>query len=505
MESLLAQLGLAGEQQQQQQRQQQQRPGRLSQVSPHCPPGAAACAAAGPAVEAAEGGLGAAATPPDQVLPAGITAGVDGVRPTPFFTPAGLSSAVSSPASRRSVPQQAEQASAAGDGTRGGICRTLESSLDEVGSGGSSSRAASRPASSAAQAGSSDDAAALPDADASGAEAAGDEAGPAASQLLGSAVGSPGSSRPGSRQRDRLPDGDDASSEADSFLTACSSTALLTVQQADGPGATPIQHLRSASGTSLGSFSAAGGSPLPAAAAKAAQQQQQQQADADAAGEEAEQPLVALDEADSLPGCSQLPRQEAEAQQPLLDLDDDAPAAPAAPAAPTHSQAAEDVQQPPLLDLAEAAGGSQQQQREQEQAQPPLLDFEVAAGSGQQQQREQVQQQAQPPLLDLAEAMDGSAQQQQQQQQQQPQPLIDISEPAAQGGQPERQQAASGQEQRAGREQPAAAPSAGMGVQIVTRSFSSSSLNASRAGEGGAGDSFADDSVYLRAFGHAPP
>ena len=105
----LQQLALS-EEQQQGQGLEQRRPSRPSQVSPHCPQpqpasrgedtaegGVANSREATPAAAAVEEGQ-EMSTPPDNIIIPGAAAG--GLGPTPFFTPAGTSSVLGTPASR---------------------------------------------------------------------------------------------------------------------------------------------------------------------------------------------------------------------------------------------------------------------------------------------------------------------------------------------------------------------------------------------------------------------
>ncbi len=387
----LQQLGLGDE----------ERPSRRAQVSPHWPaPQAAQAPLAQPT---------AASTPTDQGLP-GVALGE-----TPFFTPAGVGSAAASPTARaHQLPEQQQQqhqqqqqageqqaqdqamltgteaaaaqpSGSAGAWPPGGACRALEEVLAEVGSSGSS------PAGPAGVAPGAQDAAAgrlpVPEAE------------------LAAPAGSRASSRAGSRQRRAEQPGEDdgSASDAESYLTASSSTALLTVQSpldaSPLPPGLPGRlaqesrvHGRALSAGSAAGLAAAGASPLQAGRAGSPPATAAAPAGAARVSVGQDQATVAqallpdLDtEGSALPFVDQQQQQQQQVQQEERQLD---------------SRSADP---PPLLQLAESqsagdmAEQQQQQQQQQQRAEPPLI--ELLGGAGPQQQRQQPDQQR--PGLEL--------------------------------------------------------------------------------------------------------
>lgn len=340
----------------------QARPARMAQVSPHCPEAPPAATPGGGRQGAAEGGAAAAdeeaaSTPPERVQPTSMAAAVG---PTPFFTPAGLSSALGTPAGHsRTAPW--EQAAAAGrPDAAGGIRRALDDTLAEA--EGSSTGSPEAPGQSAAAE------AASPAADGAAGEGAGAEAAAAASEA---ASGSrPGSAQEPLQQQQQQPEFDDGSSDAESYLTASSSTALLA-QQVAGLDASPAtaaflagsarkaQHARSVSGTSLASVGPGGASPAPASMqlldASEAEAAQQQEENGDAEDDAPALLQLLLDQ-----GPQQASGRGSAAQPPLLDLDGE----------PEQQVGSAAAQQQPAAAAAEVSPGQQQQQQQ------PLMDVD---------------------------------------------------------------------------------------------------------------------------------
>ena len=293
------------------QQQQQRRPSRRAQVSPHCPP----------ALEAAE--HSGAATPPEQLVSASAAAAA-AAEPTPFFTPAGLSSAVGTPATH-SRTQAWEEGAQATQQDGGGICRALEGSLEAADAPGGPAAAADAPAAEAA-------------------------ASPEAAQLPPrSAAGSRSGSRSASRVQRQTPGG--YSSDTESYLSASSSAALLPLPLLESPtlcaAAPQSARARSASGTALAGPGPAPGSRLESTAAAEADVVQQQQEEQQ---QEQLPPLLQLDD-EAL--VAHEVRQAA--PEPLLQLDD--------------SPAATPPPQVPLLQLETLLAAEQHPQQAAEQQQ----------------------------------------------------------------------------------------------------------------------------------------
>ena len=358
----------------------QPRPTRLAQVSPHCPEAPPAATPPSNRQGAAQAGAAdmeeeQATTPPDQVQPVRLAAAVG---PTPFFTPAGLSSALGTPAGHSRTAAWGQAAAAAGQpDASGGTRRALEDVLAEAGGSSTGSPEAPGPA-----------AAASPAADGAAVDGSEAEAAAAAATEAASA------SRPGSgrehqqqQQQQQRPESDDGSSDAESYLTASSSTALLA-QQAAGLDASPAtaaflassrkaQHARSVSGTSLASVGAAAASPAPLLDVSDAQRQlgqpPAQQQEQEQQGEEEAPPLLQLllDQ-----GSQQTSGQNSTAQPPLLDLGSERDQQQAA------DRASPDQQQGPLVDLEEPSQGTPSKAAQQA-AGPPAVQEQLAQLDGQ--------------------------------------------------------------------------------------------------------------------------
>jgi outer membrane biosynthesis protein TonB len=181
--------------------------------------------------------------------------------------------------------------------------------------------------------------------------------------------------RPGSGQRAAARDGDEASSEADSFLTASSSAALLAPEGFPLAGPQRAAHTRSASGSSLGGFSAVAGSPAPPAISPPLQQLEQRQGGEQVApGPAWEPPLVDLGDVPPAAAHASADQQLDEQRPPALQLG----AGPPPPAERQRQQPGEQVeQQPPLLDLGEVSAeqpvkqpGPAQQPNQEQQHEP---------------------------------------------------------------------------------------------------------------------------------------
>lgn len=394
-------------------------PSRRAQVSPRYP------ALPGPA----EAHAPPAGTPTDQGLPAAAAG------PTPFFTPAATASAAASPATHAREGQQharqvhqagaphaslsaggelaaAPPTGSAGASPPGDPRRTLVDVLAEVGSSGSS------PAGPAGMS------------PGLGGVAVGrppvTDAEPAAE------AGSRSSSRAGSRQQragQRGDEDDGSASDAESYLTASSSTALLAPQSPlDGSPMPPgvsgrlsqasQEHARSLSASSVASLCVAGASPL--AAGRAGLTTVAAAAAALAAGERGQEPqeaalLVQLDGppafASPVEPCRPLQQQQA-ADAPLLDLGTEALASLPKGLQPPYQQ-------------------QQQQEQQQEQQQrhgccpadpPPLVQLDEGRHeeetSDERQQQHQHQQgglPANPPLVELPGELEPAPQHEKQQ------------------------------------------------------------------------------------------